>query len=203
MKLPAFLQPRVLAQALRAVLSPRFTTRFPAEPFEPVETFRGRPRFDETGCIGCGACAEVCPAKCIDLVDDISVTPPMRRLVQHLDGCIWCGQCARYCPTERGIRMSTEFDCVGFAPEDFEERVEKPLAVCELCGETIAPVDQLRWLADRLGPIAFANPALMGIVARDLGLGDEGPVGQPGDVTRGDRLALQCPRCRRRTAFAA
>ncbi len=203
MRLPAFLQPRILAQALRAVLSPPFTTRFPAEPFEPVETFRGRPRFDEAGCIGCGACASVCPAKCIELVDDTSVTPPMRRLVQHLDACIWCGQCARYCPTERGITMSREFDCVGFAPGDFEERVEKPLAVCELCGGIIAPVDQLRWLVDRLGPIAFANPTLMAVVARDLRLGDEGPVGQPSGITRADRLALQCPRCRRRTAFAA
>ncbi len=203
MKLPAFLQPRILAQAMRAVLSPPFTTRFPAEPLEPVEGFRGRPRYDEAGCIGCGACAEVCPAKCIDLVDDTSVTPAVRRLVQHLDACIWCGQCARYCPTQRGITMSREFDCVGFAPGDFEERVEKALALCEVCGEVIAPVDQLRWLADRLGPIAFANPALMGVAARDLGLTCEGPADQSEGVTRSDRLALQCPRCRRKSAFAA
>lgn len=203
MKLPAFLQPRVLAQAVRAVLSAPYTTRFPAEPFEPVEGFRGRPRFSEAGCIGCGACAEVCPAKCIDLVDDTAATPPVRRLVQHLDACIWCGQCARYCPTGRGITMSREYDCMGFSPEDFEERVTKTLALCGVCGEVIAPVDQLRWLADRLGPIAFANPTLLGIVGRDLGLGTGGPVGDRDDVTRGDRLAMQCPRCRRKSAFAA
>lgn len=203
MRLPAFAQPRVLAQALRAVLSRPYTTRFPAEPHVPVEGFRGRPRFDAAGCIGCGACAEVCPAKCIDVVDDPGASPPVRRLVQHLDGCLWCGQCARYCPTGQGITLGPEYAFVGFAPEDFEERVEKTLALCEVCGEAIAPVDQLRWLADRLGPIAYANPTLLGIRARDLGLVEDDRAAHPDDVTRLDRLAVQCPRCRRKTALAA
>ena len=125
MRVPSFLQPRILAQVARALISPPFPKRFPSEPLEPVEGFRGRPRFDESGCIGCGACAEVCPPKCIDVIDDIEATPPKRRLVQHLDACIWCGQCERHCPTRQGIRLTSEYDCVGFAPEDFEERVEK------------------------------------------------------------------------------
>ena len=50
MRLPAFMQPRILKQAVQAVFSPAFTTRFPAEPFEPQDAFRGRPRFDVDGC---------------------------------------------------------------------------------------------------------------------------------------------------------
>lgn len=202
MKLPAFLQPRILRQALRAVLSPPFTTKFPAEPLVLVEGFRGRPRFDEAGCIGCGACAEVCPAKCIEVIDDASASPPMRRLVQHLDGCIWCGQCARYCPTQRGITMSREFDCAHFTLGEHDEHVSKELALCDLCGEPIAPLDQLRWLANRLGPIAFANPTLLGVVAGDLGVMDRGTGNRDAGIRRSDRSALQCPRCRRKTAFA-
>ncbi|MDJ0945286.1 MAG: 4Fe-4S binding protein [Kiloniellales bacterium] len=202
MRLPSFLQPRILAQAVRAVLSPPFTTKFPREAFQPVESFRGRPRFDEQACIGCGACAEVCPPKCIDVIDDLEARPPKRRLVQHLDACIWCGQCERYCPTQQGIKLSNEYDCVGFSPEDFEERVEKDLLLCELCGSVLAPVDQIRWLAQRLGPLAFANPTLMMVVSRDLGLVDQGVKGQGEEVLRGDRLTLQCPKCRRKTAFA-
>ena len=57
MRLPAILQPRVLREALRSLFSRPFTTRFPAEPFVPDEAFRGRPRFVEEGCVGCGACA--------------------------------------------------------------------------------------------------------------------------------------------------
>ncbi len=201
MRLPSFLQPRILRQAVRAVISPPVTTKFPHEPFQPVETFRGRPRFDAVECIGCGACAEVCPAKCIDVVDEIEAAQPMRRLVQHVDACLWCGQCERHCPTGRGIRMSREYDAVVFSLDDLEECVEKPLALCEVCGSVVAPWDQLRWLAERLGPLAFANPSLMMVVGRDLGLVDDG-VQSEGGVTRGDRLALQCAKCRRKSAFA-
>ncbi len=202
MRLPSFLQPRILAHAVRALLSPPFTTKFPREAFQPVDSFRGRPRFDELGCIGCGACAEVCPPKCIDVIDDLDATPPKRRLVQHLDACIWCGQCERYCPTQQGIKLTNEFDCVGFSPDEFEERVEKDLLLCELCGTVLAPVDQIRWLVERLGPLAFANPTLTMVIGRDLGLVDQGVRSEGDEVPRSDRLSLQCPKCRRKTAFA-
>ena len=202
MKLPSFLQPRVLAHVIRNVLAPPFPIRYPDQPVEPLEGFRGRPRFDEASCIGCGACAEVCPPKCIDVIDDLDSETPKRRLVQHLDACIWCGQCERHCPTREGIKMTAEYDCVGFAPEDFEERVEKELLLCELCGSVLAPVDQIRWLIRRLGPLAFANPTLMMFRGRELGLIDQGVKSQGEDLLRGDRLTLQCPNCRRKTAYA-
>ncbi len=200
MRLPSFLQPRILSHIVRAVLSPPYPRRFPAEPQEGFAGFRGRPRFDEADCIGCGACAEVCPPKCIDVVDDLDASPPRRRLVQHLDACILCGQCERHCPTGAGIKLSAEFDSAGFSPEEFEERVEKELLLCELCGSVLAPVDQIRWLIRRLGPLAFANPTLMVYRGRELGLIDEGVRGESDNVLRSDRLALQCPKCRRKTA---
>ena len=199
MKLPAFLQPRVLRRAIRSLFSRPVTTRFPAEPFEPVASFRGRPRFDEDKCIGCGACAQVCPPKCIDVVDDLE--NGKRRLVQHLDQCIWCGQCERYCPTGGGIKLTNEWDCVGFSPADFEERVEKELLTCEVCGEAIAPVDALRWLGRRLGPMAFANPTVMLAAARDLGVVDPHVASTTEKPRRGDRVSIHCPHCRRETAL--
>jgi len=200
---PAFLQPRVLKQAIQAVFSPAYTTRFPAEPFEPQDSFRGRPRFNVDGCIGCGACAEVCPSKCIDVIDDLEASPPTRTLVQHLDACILCGQCERYCPTQKGIRMSLEWDFAGFAPEDFEERVEKELVMCEVCGDLLAPADQLYWLSERLGPASFANPTLSMFAGQRLGYVEQG-VSSTADATlRADRMAIQCPKCKRKTARAA
>ena len=203
MKKPSFLQPRVLKQAIQAVFSPAYTTRFPAEPFEPQESFRGRPRFNADGCIGCGACAEVCPSKCIDVIDDLDASPPTRILVQHLDACILCGQCERYCPTQKGIRMSLEWDFAGFAPEDFEERVEKELVMCEVCGELLAPADQLYWLAERLGAMSFANPTLAMFAGQRQGYVEQGVSSTSDTTLRADRMAIQCPKCKRKTARAA
>jgi hydrogenase-4 component H len=202
-KKPAFLQPRILKQAVRATFMPAYTTRFPAEPFVPQESFRGRPRFNADECIGCGACAQVCPPKCIDVIDDLDGPKPVRRLVQHLDACILCGQCERYCPTHKGIRMSNEWDFVGFAPEDFEESIEKELVMCEVCGEVLAPADQLRWLAERLGPASFANPTLMMFAGQGLGYVEPGVRSQSDSPLRADRMAMQCPKCKRKSARAA
>jgi len=201
-KLPCLLQLRILKLALKSLFSRPYTTRFPKESFEPIPEFRGRPRFHEEDCIGCGACAEVCPSNCIDLVDDVASDPPQRRLVQHLDACICCGQCQRYCTTEKGITLTNEYDFVGFAPEDFEEKVAKALLLCEACGCVIAPVDQIRWLAKRLGPLAFTNPTVMLVAHGDLAVVDPGVKTAPDAVPRMHHVSVQCPKCRRKTALA-
>ena len=202
MKLPCLLQFRILKLAIISLFSRAYTTSFPKGVYEPIKQFRGRPRYHKDDCMGCGACAEVCPSKCIDLIDDVKAVRPMRRLVQHLDACICCGQCERYCPTEKGITLTNEYDFVGFAPADFEERVEKDLLLCECCGEVIAPVEQLRWLVRRLGPLAFTNPTLMLVAARELALVSEGVKITSDKAVRAERVSIQCPKCRRKTSLA-
>jgi hydrogenase-4 component H len=201
-KLPCLLQLRVLKLAVTSLFSKPFTDPFPSPDYQPSERYRGIPRYHEDDCIGCGACAEVCPANCIDMTDDGEADPPMRRFVHHLDACIQCGQCERYCTTEKGIKLGNEYICVGFAPEDFEEKVDKELLRCECCGCLIAPVDQLRWLARRLGPLAFTNPTVMLVSHRDLAVVDEGVKSEAADVQRSQRVSIQCPKCRRKTALA-
>jgi len=203
MKLPCLFQFRILKLALASLFGKPFTTKFPVGEYEPIEEFRGRPRFSADECIGCGACAEVCPADCIDLVDDRECNPPTRRLVQHFDACITCGQCERHCTSEKGIRLTNEYDSVGFCPEDFEETVEKELLLCETCGAVIAPVAQLKWLVKRLGPLVYTNPTLMLVSHGQLTLLDQGV--RQGTVTetslRAQRVSIQCPKCRRKSAL--
>lgn len=47
---------------------------------------------DSDECIGCGACAEICPADAVTMSDDLAEIDP--------DWCIGCGVCAVTCPTE-------------------------------------------------------------------------------------------------------
>ena len=105
--------------------------------------------------------------------------------------------------TEKGISLTNEYVFVGFRPEDFEERVDKELLLCEVCGEVIGPLAQIRWLIERLGPLAYANPTLMMMAGRDLAVVDEPVRSGDADPHRGPRLSIQCPKCRRKTAWAA
>ena len=81
--------------------------------------------------------------------------------------------------------------------------IQKELLLCESCGGVIAPIDQMRWLVQRLGPLAFANPTLMLVSHRELALVDEGVRQEDREkVSRAQHLSIQCPRCRRMTSFA-
>ena len=99
--------------------------------------------------------------------------------------------------------MTNEYIEVGFRPEDFEDQVEKELMLCEICGEQLAPADQLRWLVRRLGPLTFTNPTLMLMAGRDLAVVEPAVKSTGATVQRADRLRIQCPKCRRATALNA
>ena len=69
---------RELKEAVTAVFSPRFTTRFPKKPCIVPERYRGRPEFNHDKCIGCGACVNACPTESLIQVDDVEADVPVR-----------------------------------------------------------------------------------------------------------------------------
>ena len=115
LKLPALLQPRVLMQALQAVFSRPYTTDYPSVPYEPPAGFRGRVRFNADACIGCGACAQVCPSKCIEVLDDEQVIA-------------------------RRIRGSAPFRLVGMAWRKHSARQEEYRTLAELMRKALKGV---------------------------------------------------------------
>ena len=194
MKLPKL---RELKEGVRALLGRRYTTRFPAVEAAVPEGFRGAPRFDEKECVGCGACAVVCPAKDIEVTDEIRDGRGTRRLTIHYDDCIFCAQCARNCITGKGVVMTKEFDLATDDRGSIRDHVEKELVLCEMCGEVIAARDHLLWIARRVGPAAYTSPTLMLTMLDALSPG-AGTVPEKGDeIRRGDRMRVLCPRCRR------
>ena len=189
---------RELKEALRAVLCGPYTTKFPFEPHTPPEGFRGKPEFDEDGCIGCGACAEVCPAVAIRVRDDADADPPMRHFELWYDKCIFCGQCELNCTTKEGVKLSKEWDLATLDRSTCVERIDHELVICEICGAVVGAAAHLRWVAEQLGAKAYANPTL--IVAADGSMKMAPPdAGRPGEpaLARNDMMRVMCPACRR------
>jgi len=189
---------RELKEAIRALFSRPYTTRFPFEPHTPPDGFRGKPEFDEDHCIGCGACAEVCPALAIRVTDDADADPPARRLELRYDKCIFCGQCELNCPTKEGVKLTKIYDMSTLDRSECVERIDHELVICEVCGAIVGTPKHLRWVAERLGAKAYANPTLivsadgsMTLAAKDAGRGDE-PA-----LARSDMMRVMCPACRR------
>jgi len=120
----------------------------------------------------------------------------MRRLVLHYDNCIFCGECVRNCSTKEGILFSKDYELSGFDRDEMVETVEKPMTACELCGRPITATDQLLWIHDRLGSLAYANTTVYLAAQQALGLRENLPRGDH-PLDRTDIQRILCPACRR------
>jgi len=83
-----------LEETLACLKAGRVTLPYPAQSQTVPEKFRGRPIFDAAKCIGCGGCANNCPAREI-LVFDVCQEV---RILKYLGRrCTYCGRCADVC----------------------------------------------------------------------------------------------------------
>jgi NAD-dependent dihydropyrimidine dehydrogenase PreA subunit len=56
------------------------------------------PLLDEALCVGCGDCAAVCPAFCLEMSGPTPWMPRPR-------DCVYCGLCVAVCPTD-AVRLA-------------------------------------------------------------------------------------------------
>lgn len=190
---------RELKEAVTAVFSPRFTTRFPAEPCVVPERYRGKPEFDVDSCIGCGACVNVCPTNALTQVDDVQAEPPVRKITYRCDACIFCGNCEENCTTETGIKLSDKWDLATLDRESTVETQEYELQLCEKCGAVIGTKKHLVWLYERLGPLAYTNPSLLIAKSSELCTKPQAPREQPKAgraADTSDFMRILCPKCK-------
>jgi len=189
---------RELKFAIEALIKGPYTSKFPKAPATVPEHFRGVPTYVPEECVGCGACGQVCPAGAITIVDEYREDKKrmVRRIERNWGNCIMCSQCFVYCITKKGIILDKDFDKSTTDPADFIDTHDKELLLCEHCGEPITTIDHIRWCADKLGELAYANQTFM--VARHTALNltkDTTPrTGRP--FERGDFIRALCPNCR-------
>jgi hydrogenase-4 component H len=113
------------------VLKPGVVTlKYPFEPRPAPEDFRGAPAWDHAKCVGCGGCADHCPARTIMVRD---ICQDIRVLLYDGSRCMYCGRCADVCP-EDAIAMTEQFELATNDREDITQNLELFMLTCQRCG---------------------------------------------------------------------
>jgi hydrogenase-4 component H len=131
-----------------AVRRGRVTLNYPAEMTFKPEGLRGRPVLNFDTCIGCGACAKICPPNALTVEEKEKVWT----LRLFYGRCIMCGLCEEVCPVD-AYRFSDEFELASTTKKDLEVELQLLRVKCEGCGtyfttkrvleETIAEYSEL------------------------------------------------------------
>jgi hydrogenase-4 component H len=119
-----------IKQVLMVIKPGVVTLNYPFEKRPVPENFRGAPYWDHEKCIGCGGCANHCPARTI-LIRDIC--QEIRVMVYDGSRCTYCGRCADVCP-EKAITMTDRYELATDDRQDLNESMELFMLTCQRCG---------------------------------------------------------------------
>ncbi len=107
-----------------SIFRPSVTELYPEDKPELPENYRGMPTLPinpETGrttCIGCGACARMCPEEIITVEQD-KTDPKDRKPAKfeiNISRCMWCGLCMEVCP-KKCLRPARTFELACYTRE--------------------------------------------------------------------------------------
>jgi hydrogenase-4 component H len=190
---------REIAEAVRSLFSPAYTTSFPGETHTPFEHFRGKPVVDDANCVGCETCANVCPSGAITFRDDKE--KQIRIIERNYGLCIFCGQCQEHCITKKGVRLSDKiYNLTTLNRSELIEKQEKELIVCKGCGAVITTKEHMQFIHDKLGPTAYSSLLNLNMLNERLQLAREENISVEiaDGLKRKDMFNIICPNCLRK-----
>jgi formate hydrogenlyase subunit 6/NADH:ubiquinone oxidoreductase subunit I len=188
---------RELKEAIISLFTPAYTTSFPFKEHVPADKFRGKPVVDDSNCIGCLSCANVCPSGAIIVSDDKDSAS--RTITRDFGKCIFCGQCEAFCMTGKGVRLSnTIYDMATLDQQSNIEKQEKELVVCMNCGDIITTREHVIYMFNKLGPRGYSSTLNLNLLNESLNIstGDTS-VGIRDELKRKDMFNILCPNCQR------
>jgi hydrogenase-4 component H len=190
---------REIREAVVALVTPAYTSKFPYKPHTPQPGFRGKPVVNDAKCIGCETCANVCPSGAITFEDD--KTNKTRTITRNFGKCIFCGMCEEHCITTEGVKLSDQiFDLATFDRPQLIEKQEKELVICKSCGAIVTTKEHFSFMHHKLGPKAFSNILNLNLLNERLKLAKEEDteVEVIDHLKRKDMFNVLCPNCLRK-----
>lgn len=190
---------REVKEAVISLFSKPYTSKFPQGEFKPFPDYRGKPEVDEDNCVGCETCANVCPPNAI--TNDDNKDTGKRTITRDYGQCIFCGQCEEHCITGKGVKLSDEiYDLACTDRNELIEKQERELLICENCEAIITTKDHLRYVHEKLGPMAYSSVISLNVLNERLKLAGTGDtdVNLRDSLKRKDSFSILCPNCNRR-----
>lgn len=117
-----------LGITLKNLTRKRVTYRYPDEPLEMPDRFRGIQHFDPDKCIVCFQCARICPTGCINLTGKKNPDPKKKgKVIETYDInfeiCILCDLCTEVCPTE-AVVMTRNYELATYSRDELFKDME-------------------------------------------------------------------------------
>lgn len=112
-----------LGVSLKTLVSKKATYRYPDEPLQMPDRFRGIQHFDAEKCIVCNQCVRICPTDCISLTGKRNPDPEAKQKLVietydiNFELCILCDLCTEVCPTE-AVVMTNNFELATFSRDE-------------------------------------------------------------------------------------
>lgn len=189
---------REVKEAVISLLTKPYTSSFPKGNFKPFPDYRGKPVVDEDNCVGCETCANVCPPNAITFEDNKETK--IRIITRDYGQCIFCGQCEEHCITGKGVKLSDElYDLACTDRKEVVEKQERDLIICDNCDAIITTKDHMRFIHEKLGPLAYSSINNLNLLNERLKLAGESDtsIKLRDELKRKDSFSILCPNCNR------
>lgn len=154
-------------QAILGALAEAFTLK--REGLDALLTtppgFRGDPHVDQSKCMGCGACAHVCPADAIEILEENG-----QRVIRFKRrDCVFCGTCQDVCPSQ-AVELTQREKSWFSDKEASRSEARLPLASCLACGAPHVPAEQVAWAMRKLDEALRMDDAVRARVRRSASI---------------------------------